>query len=123
MIRAALLLAALALVCSAAVARAQGAPAAPDSLGDFLKGLADSTDASSQWRQVWLRTLGEDVLETWAEPSDALQYLPEITPADGDIVIGSMHDGQLVAGRDDPLLDDTEIRSWPAFLGEPPDPT
>jgi nicotinamidase-related amidase len=53
--------------------------------------LADSTDARSQWRQVWLRTLGEDVLETWAEPSDALRYLPEIAPADGDIVVRKQH--------------------------------
>lgn len=53
--------------------------------------LADSTDASSQWRKVWLRTLGEDVLETWAEPSEALQYLPEIAPADGDIVVRKQH--------------------------------
>jgi nicotinamidase-related amidase len=53
--------------------------------------LADSTDANSQWRQVWLRTLGADVLETWAEPSDALRYLPEIAPDNGDIVVQKQH--------------------------------
>jgi len=69
-----------------AAARSAGIPAVY-----VTNHLADSTDASSQWRQVWLRTLGEDVLKTWAEPSDALQYLPEITPADGDIVVRKQH--------------------------------
>jgi len=53
--------------------------------------LAASTVASSQWRQLWLRTLGADVLETWAEPSDELRYLPDIAPADGDIVVEKQH--------------------------------
>ena len=69
-----------------AAARSAGIPAVY-----VTNHLADSTDASSQWRQVWLRTLGEDVLETWAEPSDALRYLPEIAPADGDIVVHKQH--------------------------------
>ena len=69
-----------------AAARSAGIPAVY-----VTNHLADSTDASSQWRQVWLRTLGEDVLETWAEPSDELRYLPEIAPADGDIVVHKQH--------------------------------
>jgi len=66
-IRAALLLAMLALVCVAAVARAQGVPpAAPDSLGDFLKGLADSTDASYGTQSVAIDTSGLDSLALFA---------------------------------------------------------
>jgi ureidoacrylate peracid hydrolase len=41
----------------------------------------------SRSREVWRRTLGEDVLETWREPSDVLEYLPEIAPAEADLVV------------------------------------
>ena len=53
--------------------------------------LADITDQSSEWRKLWLRTLGKDVLQTWAEPSDVLTYLPEIAPSEGDHVVRKQH--------------------------------
>jgi nicotinamidase-related amidase len=66
--------------------------------------LGESTVASSQWRQLWLRTLGADVLETWAEPSDELRYLPEIEPADGDIVVEKQHYSGFVETELDSVL-------------------
>jgi nicotinamidase-related amidase len=43
--------------------------------------------AASESRAVWLRALDEDVLETWRDPSPALEYLPEIAPDASDIVV------------------------------------
>jgi nicotinamidase-related amidase len=53
--------------------------------------LAASTAADSQWTQLWQRTLGESVLETWKEPSDVLTYLPEIAPGQDDHVVRKQH--------------------------------
>ena len=53
--------------------------------------LADSTTFDSEFRKLWLRTLGEDVLETWSEPSNALSYLPEIAPGEGDLIVRKQH--------------------------------
>ena len=68
--------------------------------------LSASAHARSRSRQVWQRTLGEDVLETWREPSDALRYLPEIEPADGDLVVRKA----FYSGFHDTELDDVLAR-------------
>jgi nicotinamidase-related amidase len=53
--------------------------------------LAASTTAESQWTKLWQRTLGANVLDTWKEPSDVFDYLPEIAPDGSDIVVRKQH--------------------------------
>lgn len=53
--------------------------------------LAVSTTPASQWTRLWQRTLGDNVLDAWKEPSDALAYLPEIEPGARDVVVRKQH--------------------------------
>jgi nicotinamidase-related amidase len=72
--------------------------------------LAASTTAESQWRQVWLRTLGADVLETWREPTTAFDYLPEIEPGPEDLVVRKQHYSGFADTRLDEVLQERRIR-------------
>lgn len=49
--------------------------------------LLEAVHRTSRSREVWRRSLGEDVLETWREPSTVLDYLPEIAPSEADSVV------------------------------------
>jgi nicotinamidase-related amidase len=66
--------------------------------------LAAFTTADSQWRQVWIRTLGADVLESWREPTDAFDYLPEIEPGPRELVVRKQHYSAFARTRLDELL-------------------
>ena len=72
--------------------------------------LAPITTGSSQWRQLWIRTLGADVLETWKEPTEAFDYLPEIEPGADDVVVRKQHYSSFLETDLDALLRARGIR-------------
>jgi nicotinamidase-related amidase len=53
--------------------------------------LVESIHRDSESRAIWRRSLGQDVLETWREPTDVLRYLPEIAPTADDLVVPKPH--------------------------------
>lgn len=75
-----------AIVSAKAAARRAGIPVVY-----VTNHLADSTTTASELRKLLLRTRGSDILETWAEPSDELRYLPEIAPDERDLIVRKQH--------------------------------
>ena len=49
--------------------------------------LAPSTSASTEWRNLSIRTCGVDVLESWTEPNEILAFSDVIAPRPGDHLI------------------------------------
>lgn len=72
--------------------------------------LGASTTAASQWRRLWQRTLGDDVLTAWKEPSDALAYLPEIEPGAHDVVVRKQHYSGFLETELDQILRERTVR-------------
>ena len=56
--------------------------------------LSDWLHEGSVWRNMSLRTCGVDVLETWSQPADVLQYDDRVAPDPGDLVV----DKQMYSG-------------------------
>lgn len=75
-----------AIVPARAAARAAGLPVVY-----VTNRLNLALHAHSKSREVWRRTLGQDVLDVWSEPSEVLQYLPEVAPAEGDIEVAKAY--------------------------------
>jgi ureidoacrylate peracid hydrolase len=53
--------------------------------------LAPSTTKNSEWIKLGIRSYGEDALETWREPTDALRFSKIIAPEQGDFLFKKQH--------------------------------
>ena len=72
--------------------------------------LAASTTLASQWTRLWQRTLGDNVLDAWKEPSAALAYLPEIEPGAHDVVVRKQHYSGFFETELDDVLRERAVR-------------